>query len=75
MISYVMDVNNLYGWAMSQKLSVDGFTWVETPSQFNKNFIKSYNEDSDEGYFLKVGVRYPDRYMTFTMIYHVYLKE
>ena len=60
---------------MSQKLSVDGFTWVETPSQFNKNFIKSYNEDSDERYFLKVGVQYPERYMTFTMIYHFYLKE
>ena len=22
------DVNNLYGWAMSQKLSVDGLSWV-----------------------------------------------
>ena len=22
-----LDANNLYGWAMSQKLSVDGFKW------------------------------------------------
>ena len=24
-----LDANNLYGWAMSQKLSVDGFKWKE----------------------------------------------
>ena len=26
------DVNNLYGWAISQKLLVDGFKWVENAS-------------------------------------------
>ena len=29
------DVNNLYGWAMSQKLSINGFKWVEDLSEFN----------------------------------------
>ena len=29
-----LDANNLYGWAMSQKLPVDGFEWVEDLFQF-----------------------------------------
>ena len=30
------DVNNLYGWEMSQKLPVDSFEWVENTSQLYK---------------------------------------
>ena len=37
------DANNLYGWAMSQKLSVNNFEWVQDTSQFNEDFIKSHN--------------------------------
>ena len=55
------DVNNLYGWAMSQKLPVSEFEWTEETSQFNEDFIKNYNEKSDEGYFLKVDVQYPKK--------------
>ena len=33
------DVNNLYGWEMSQKLLLDGFKWFEETSQFNEDFI------------------------------------
>ena len=45
-LSYLQhwDVNNLYRWAMSQKVSVNGFKWTEETSQFNEDFIKSYNE-------------------------------
>ena len=32
------DINNLYDWAMSQKLPVNGLTWVEETSHFNEDF-------------------------------------
>ena len=41
------DVSNLYGWAMSQKLRVNNFEWINDTAQFNDDFIKSYNEESD----------------------------
>ena len=46
-----LDANNLYGWAMSQKLHVNGFKWVKKKkkkkSKFNEDFIKKYDEDSN----------------------------
>ena len=54
-----LDANNLYGWAMSQKLPVDGFKWKENILKFNEDFIKNYDEDSNKGYILKVDVEYP----------------
>ena len=55
------DVNNLYGWAMLQKLPVNNFEWIKDTSQFNEDFIKNYNEESDEGYFLEVDVQYLEK--------------
>ena len=33
-----LDVNSFHGWAMSQKLLVNNFKWVEETSQFNEKF-------------------------------------
>ena len=38
-----LDANNLYGWAMSQKLPVDDFKGVDDLSIFTEDFIKNYN--------------------------------
>ena len=54
------DVNNLYGCEMSQKSPVNNFRWVENTSQFKKDFIKSYNQNSDEGHFLEVDFKNPE---------------
>ena len=43
---------------MSQKLQVNNFEWIKDTSQFNEDFIKSSNEESDEGYFLEIDVHY-----------------
>ena len=48
------NVNNLYRGAISQKLPVNGFKWVENISEFNEELIKNYNDESDEGYFLEI---------------------
>ena len=45
-------------WAMLQKLPVNNFEWMKDTSQFDKHFIKNYNEESDNGFFLEVDVQY-----------------
>ena len=63
--SYIqyLDANNLYGWAMSQKLPVNGFKWLDSDkiNEVNEEFIKNYNEDNNKGYILEVDVKYPKR--------------
>ena len=57
--SYIqyLDANNLYRWAMSQKLQVNGFKWAN--NEINEEFIKNYDENSDKGYILEVDIKYP----------------
>ena len=56
-----LDTNNLYGWAMSQKLPVNGFKWVNGLSRFNEDFIENHNENSDVGYFLEIDKEHPKK--------------
>ena len=42
---------------MSQKLTVNGFKWVN--NEINEEFIKNYDENSDKGYILVVDITYP----------------
>ena len=61
--SYIqnLDTNNLYSWAMSQKLPRNNFKWVEDTSIIDEEFIKNYNENSYKGYILEVDVKYPKK--------------
>ena len=54
-----LDANNLYGWAMPQRLSVNGFEWTEELSEFDERFLKNYDENNDKGYIREVDVEYP----------------
>ena len=60
--SYIqyLDANNLYGWAMSKKLPVNGFKWTHN-NIINEEFIKNYNENDKKGYILEVHVKYPKK--------------
>ena len=54
-ISY-LDMNNLYGWAMSEYLPYEEFKWLE-----NVFDVISINEKNAIGYLLEVDVQYPDK--------------
>ena len=54
-----LDANNLYGFAMIQKLHVDGFKWKKNISKFNEDVIKNSDEDSNKGYIFEADVEYP----------------
>ena len=55
--------NIIYGWAMSQKLPVNGFKWKKYISKFNKDFIKNYDENSNKGYITEVDIEYPKKFL------------
>ena len=40
-------------------MGLNGFKWVKKTSKMDEEFIKNYDEDSDEGYILEVDVKYP----------------
>ena len=55
------DVNNLYSWIMLQKLPVNNLEQIEDTSQFNEDFIKSYNEEGSKLDFLQLDIQYPKK--------------
>ncbi|KAJ8915329.1 hypothetical protein NQ315_008213 [Exocentrus adspersus] len=49
------DVNNQYGWAMSQSLPYGGFKWVDPNID-----VLSIGDESSKGYILEVDLEYPN---------------
>ena len=47
-------------WLPCHKMAVNGFKWAEYLSVFNKDFMNSYNEKCNEGYFLEIDVLYSE---------------
>ena len=43
---------------MLQKFLVNNFEQFKNTSQFNEDFMKNCNEESDKGYFFEVDVQY-----------------
>ena len=52
-----LDANNLYGWAMSQPLPVDGFEWIPACELPHWDFI---TDEDGIGCILEVDLGYPD---------------
>ena len=46
---------------MLQKLPVNSFEQIKDASQFNEDFIKTFNEESDKEYFLEVNVQHLEK--------------
>ena len=61
--SYIqyLDANNLYGKAMTEKLPVRGFRWMDNISKIDEDFVKVYNKNDNKGYILDVDVDYPSK--------------
>ena len=53
-----LDMNNSYGWEMSEYLPYDRFKWLKNVDGFDVN---SVSEKSPIGYFLEVDLEYPDQ--------------
>ena len=61
--SYIqyLDANNLYGKAMTEKLPVRGFRWMDDISKIHEDFVKDYNKNDNKDYILDVDADYPKK--------------
>jgi hypothetical protein len=59
--SYILylDANNLYGWAMSEPLPYDDFSWI-TAEECEQIDWRDQTEDQQYGYFVECDLHYPD---------------
>ena len=67
--------NNLYGWAMLQKLPNKWIWLIWDLAEFNEDFTKSYNDKSYEKYLLELHVKYSENLHDLQNDLPFYLKE
>ena len=74
--SYIqyLDANNLYGWAMSKKLPVNGFKYTDN-NIINEEFIKTTTKTIKKDIFSKEILSILKKYTTYIVIYFSYLKR
>ncbi|XP_057302775.1 uncharacterized protein LOC130636942 [Hydractinia symbiolongicarpus] len=54
-----LDANNLYGYAMMEKLPAHGFKWISNVEIINEKKIEKLVSDNKHGYLLEVDIDYP----------------
>ena len=70
------DVNNLYIWAMPEKLLANNFESIEDTAQFNENLLKkTIMKKVIKDTLSKLMFNIANIYMNFKMIYHFHQKE
>ena len=70
------DANNLYGWAIPQKLPVENFEWERNISNFDESFTKKITvKIVIKNISLKSMLNTLNNCTIHTMIYHFKLKE
>ena len=52
-----LDANNLYGWAMSQKLPTHGFKWIDVDKSKVLKLLEK--KDTNQGFIFEVDLVYP----------------